>query len=105
MEEEFIGNRAAPALKYYKWHIFSYHKDKRIEGEKAIEEYKNQFPADLYIFNERLQYGLKWRKVERVPDITMEDFTDDIYVSHHNMKWTFVLPHEIPDFGPYFSMS
>jgi hypothetical protein len=45
----FIGNRTAPALEYYKWHIFSYHKDKRIAGEKAIEEYKNQYPADIYI--------------------------------------------------------
>jgi len=100
---KFIGKRTAPNLDFYKWHIFSYHKDNRIEGEKAIAEYKHQFPADLYIFNERLQYGLKCLKASTVPDILMDDFTDDIYISHHNMKWTFVLPHEIPHIGPFFS--
>ncbi|HYG38626.1 MAG TPA: DUF4275 family protein [Cytophagales bacterium] len=99
----FIGSCTAPALEYYKWHIFSYHKDKGIEGENAVEEYKNQFPTDLYIFNERLEYGLKCIKADRIPEITMDDFTDDIYVSHHNMKWTFVLTHEIPDIGPFFA--
>lgn len=34
----------------------------------------------------------------------MDDFFDDIYIAHPNMKWTYVIPHESPEMGPYFSM-
>ena len=102
-KEKFIGKRTAPNVEYYKWHIFSFHSDKNIEGEKAFVEYKEQYPCDIYIFNERLQYGLKCSKSDRIPEILMEDFCDDIYICHHNMKWTYVIPHEFPEMGPYFS--
>jgi hypothetical protein len=101
-KDKFIGQRTAPHLKNYRWHIFSYHGDK-LEGDKATKEYKRQHPTDIYIFNEGLQYGLKCKSTDKLPDIEMEDFFDDIYVCHHNMKWTYVITHESPDFGPYFS--
>jgi len=100
---KFIGKRTAPNIEDYKWHIFSFHRDKSIEGERASIEYGAQYPCDIYIFNERLQYGLKCLKSDKIPQILMEDFTDDIYVCHHNMKWTYVIPHEFPEIGPYFS--
>lgn len=100
--DRFIGKRTAPHLENYRWHIFSFHGD-ALEGDEATKEYKKQFPTDIYIFNERLQYGVKCTKSDKLPDIEMEDFFDDIYVCHHNMKWTYVITHESPDFGPYFT--
>ncbi|MFW5761507.1 MAG: DUF4275 family protein [Cyclobacteriaceae bacterium] len=34
----------------------------------------------------------------------MTECSDDIYICHHNMKWTYVITHESPDLGPYFSL-
>jgi hypothetical protein len=101
--DRFIGKRTAPHLNNYRWHIFSHHIDNRLEGDEATKEYKKQHPADVFIFNERLQYGLRCVKSDKLPDIEMEDFFDDLYICHHSMKWTFVMTHESPDFGPYFS--
>lgn len=33
-KEKYIGKRTAPNIEYYKWHIFSFHSDINIEGEK-----------------------------------------------------------------------
>src|SRR5688572_12101332 len=78
-KDNFIGKRTAPDLENYRWHIFSYHGNK-LEGKKATMEYKNQHPTDIYIFNERLQYGLKCNATDKLPNIEMEDFVDDIYI-------------------------
>lgn len=102
-KDRFIGKRTAPNVDNHWWHIFSHHKDNRLEGGEAKNAYKKQYPTDVLIFNERLQYGLKCSKSDKLPHIEMEDFNDDIYICHHNLKWTFVMTHESPDFGPYFS--
>lgn len=100
----FIGKRTAPHLDNYKWHIFSYHDDNRIEGDRAKNEYIKQYPTVIYIFNETLSFGLKCNSMDKLPDIEMRDCSDDIYICHHNMKWTYVITHESPDLGPYFSL-
>ncbi len=102
-KSKFIGNKTAPHLEYYLWHIFSFNKDYGIEGELAFEEYKKQYPTEIIIFNERQEYGIRIPNQGKIPVITMKDFTDDIYISQKNMKWTYVISHEIPSFGPYFS--
>lgn len=99
--EKFIGPRTAPYLNQYMWHIFSYGATPCLQGEAALDELKMQYPTEMFIFNEPQQYLIKcWGKV---PLLEIEDFFDDIYVCHHNMKWTYVIPHEIPDLGPYFA--
>jgi hypothetical protein len=100
--EKFIGNKKAPILENYKWHIFSYNK-KKLEGIKATEEYNNQYPSDVYIFNEKLDFGIKCKVSENLPMIKFDEHFDDIYISHYNMKWTYVITHESPFIGPYFS--
>ena len=102
-KDRFIGKRTAPYLDNHWWHIFSYNRDNRLEGDEAKNAYGKQYPTDVLIFNERLQYGLKCSKADKLPNIEMDDFNDDIYICHHNLKWTFVMTHESPDFGPYFS--
>ena len=99
--DKFIGDKSAPNLDNYLWHIFSFGATKYKVGNEALSELKKQWNADTLIFNEPQQYLIKC--TGEIPIIEMDDFTDDIYLSHHNMKWTYVIPHEIPDFGPYFS--
>lgn len=101
--DRFIGDRKAPGLEKYRWHIFSNYETGRFEGEEAKRAYEKQYPSDFFIFNERLQYGVKCSKSSQLPEIKMEGFNDDIYICHHNMKWTFVITHESPEYGPYFS--
>lgn len=101
--KKFIGKRTAPHLEIFRWHIFSFQATKSIKGTDANKEYKKQHPTDIYIFNEQLRYGLKCMKQSKLPNIEMEDFFDDIYICHHNMKWTYVITHESPALGPYFS--
>lgn len=100
-KNKFIANRNAPHLDCYLWHIFSYGSTKYIEGEEATKEYLNQYKTKVLIFNEPQQYLIECQNT--IPNIEMDDFFDDIYICHHNMKWTYVIPHEIPDIGPYFS--
>jgi len=100
-KKKFISNRSAPYLDSYLWHIFSYDSTKSIEGENATKEYLNQWRTNILIFNESQQYLIEC--INSIPKIEMEDFFDDIYISHSNMKWTYVIPHEIPGMGPYFS--
>ncbi|MGB4775530.1 MAG: DUF4275 family protein [Daejeonella sp.] len=105
-KKKFIEEKKKPHSNQYntqyKWHIFSFDTDS-IKGKQATNEYKKQHPADIYIFNEELQYGLKCAKAEQLPNILMEGFSDDIYICHHNMKWTYVIPHEAPHIGSFFS--
>ena len=98
---KFINDKIAPGLDSYLWHIFSFGSAKSIKGTDATIEYLSQPPTNVLIFNESQQFLIECSN--SIPNIAMDDFTDDIYISHHNMKWTYVLPHEIPDFGPYFS--
>ena len=100
-KSKFIANRKAPHLDAYLWHIFSFGSTKSIEGEGATKEYLNQWKTDILIFNEPQEYLIKC--VAAIPKIEMDNFFDDIYIVHSNMKWTYVIPHEIPEMGPYFS--
>ena len=100
--KKFIGTKTAPHIDDYKWHIFSFEVKACIEGEKAIQEYVKQYPCDLYIFNEDLEFGIKCLQTHILPIIDMKDYYDDIYICHHNMKWTYVITHESPFIGPYF---
>ena len=98
----FIGTDTAPNLDQYLWQIFSYNVTAHSEGPKAIDALEKQFDTDTFIFNEAQQYLIKC--LDRIPKIEMDDFNDDIYICHHNMKWTFVIPHEVHSgMGPYFS--
>ena len=100
-KEKFIANRQAPYLDAYLWHIFSYGSTKSIEGDYATREYLNQYKTKVLIFSEPQQYLIEYEK--SIPNIEMDDFFDDIYICHPNMRWTYVIPHEIPGMGPYFS--
>ena len=101
-KKKFIANRKAPYLDYYLWHIFNYGSTKSIEGQGATKEYQNQWKTNVLIFNEPQQYLIEC--INSIPKIEMDDFFDDIYISHSNMKWTYVIPHEIPEIGPFFSI-
>lgn len=100
-KEKFISNRKAPNLDKYLWHIFSFGSTKSIEGEQAYKEYLKQWKTNVLIFNEPQQYLIEC--TNSIPKIVIEDFFDDIYITHSNMKWTYVIPHESPRIGPFFS--
>lgn len=100
-KDKFVGDQTAPHLDNYLWHIFSFEATKSVNGEEALQELEKQFVAEMLIFNEPQQYLIKCSG--KIPKLEMEDFFDDIYLCHHNMKWTYVIPHEIPEIGPFFS--
>lgn len=86
--------------KRFRWHAFSYNFTASNSGPLALSEYLGQWPAPFVLFDENLKWCYKC-EAEIYPDLTALGL--DIYVSHHNMKWTMVFTHEQPDIGPFFA--
>ena len=84
-----------------KWHGFSYDIQPCVHGMKAFTEYTNQWTAPYYVFDEELNECWLCTS-ETYPDLSV--LHDDLYITHHNMKWTMVFTHEHPDLGPYFAL-
>lgn len=95
--------RSQRGYRGFKWECFlgSGHKA-RVEGAVAMTRYYNQWQAPFVAFNEAGTWGFKCTS-DAYPDLT--DLHDDIYVTHHNMKWTMAFTHEQPDIGPFFCKS
>jgi len=99
--KKFINGKYAPHLNQYLWHIFSFETTKACKGDSALQELKKQKHTKTIIFNEQRQYLIEC--FDKIPILRMDDFTDDIYLSHLKMDWTYVITHE-ESFGPYFSV-
>ncbi len=84
----------------FRWHGFSYGYQNAQGGIEALSTYRNQWPAPYFIFDEDLTW-LYGCNSDAYPDLS--SFRADIYVSHHNMKWTMVFTHEQPEIGPFFA--
>ena len=84
----------------FRWHGFTYKYEPCLSGEEARNAYHDQWAAPFVIFNEDLTWAFRC-SAERLPDFS--DLRADIYVAHHNMKWTMVFTHEQPDIGPFFA--
>lgn len=84
----------------FRWHTFSYEFYHADEGEAAIQKYLNQWRARFVVFDETGKWCLSCL-ADSYPDFT--PLRDDLYVSHHNMKWTMAFTHEQPDIGPFFA--
>jgi len=87
------------SYRIYRWHAFSYRKQPCLEGAQALEEYLAQWQAQFYVFNEALSFCALGES-ETYPDLS--GLHEDLYVTHHNMKWTMVFTHEQPHTGPFF---
>ena len=84
----------------FRWHCFSYGFHPADEGETALLRYLEQWNADFVIFDEPGTWCLSCSAVQ-YPDLT--PLRSDLYVSHHNMKWTMAFTHEQPNIGPFFA--
>lgn len=85
----------------YRWHGFSNRFEDALEGRPAKDEYFKQWTAPYVVFDEKLHCG--YRCTSRAyPDFSK--LRADIYVAHHNMKWSMVFTHEQPDIGPFFAV-
>ena len=84
----------------FKWHGFSYEHEEAIDGKSALHEYQGQWAAPYFVFDEEGIWSYKCSS-KKYPDFTV--LGADIYVVHHNMKWTMVFTHEQPHDGPYFA--
>jgi len=85
----------------YRWHGFSYRIQPCMEGSQALEEYLNQGQSSFYIFNEELTFCVLCQS-QAYPDLS--ELHEDLYITHHNMKWTMAFTHEQPYCGPYFAL-
>lgn len=84
----------------FRWHGFSWDHEAALEGDSALKTYLAQWSAPYVIFDEEGNWSYGCRS-ERYPDFT--HFGADIYVAHHNMKWTMAFTHEQPHIGPFFA--
>ena len=84
----------------FRWHGFSYEFETSIWGAEALDMYLAQWQADYVLFDEDLRCCYRC-DAQRYPDLTTLGL--DIYVAHHNMKWTMVFTHEQPEIGPFFA--
>ena len=92
------------------WHVFSYGNVHSTEGLKAINKFNTQYFKELTVFSSNSQLnGLKcitrnnkfldYKTLQNVLVNTPQ--LGDLYINHHNLKWTFVITHE-NEFGPYY---
>ena len=73
-----------------KWHGFSSGYEAAIEGDKALTRYTSNWMANYFIFDEEETWCFQCSS-DSYPDLT--SLSADIYISHHNMKWTMVFTH------------
>jgi hypothetical protein len=92
--------KGTPIYQGFRWHGFSFGIEPAKAGEAALSAYQAQWAAPFYIFDEKLEHCLK---CEGQPFPNLSDLRADLYVVHHNMKWTMVFTHEEPDLGPFFT--
>lgn len=85
----------------YRWHGFNLGLQPSVKGEDALKAYLSQWPAPYVIFDERGDWTYACTS-SAYPDFA--PLGGDIYVAHHNMKWTMAFTHEQPEIGPFFSM-
>ncbi len=86
--------------KRFRWHGFSFEFQKAITGAAALNAYRSQWAAPYVLFDEEGHWSYDCTS-GNYPDFT--SFAADIYVAHHNMKWTMAFTHEQPDIGPFFA--
>ncbi len=86
----------------FRWHAFSYEFESSIWGPEALEKYLTQWLAAFVLFDEDLNCCYRC-EAQRYPDLTSLGW--DIYVAHHNMKWTMAFTHEQPEIGPFFTVN
>lgn len=84
----------------FKWHGFSHGYEAATEGEQALRAYQSQWSASYVIFDEDESWALACAS-QAYPDLSA--LGADLYVAHHNMKWTMVFTHEQPQDGPFFA--
>ncbi len=85
----------------FRWHGFSCGFQDAVAGSDALTAYKNMWPAPYIVFDEEDTWAYACTS-DSYPDLTPQ--RADIYVAHHNMKWTMVFTHEQPDIGPYLAL-
>ena len=105
----------------YDWHAFSYGFFPHLLGVKAIQEYQSLTTKKISIvFASKAAsvddvFGYILEPSQKPPYDFLRNFLyqwprlTDMYISHENFSWTFVLTHEDFEkdamFGPYFARS
>ena len=84
----------------YRWHAFSFHRNPCLNGVAALSAYRSQWSAPFYVFDETLSFCALC-EAKSYPDLSA--LRRDIYVTHHNLKWTMAFTHEQPDLGPFYA--
>jgi hypothetical protein len=84
------------------WDYFSMRDSENcVVGPKALELYQKQWPAEYVVVGEAEGYGYRCTGAY----VDFSNLLGDIYVSHHNMKWTMIFTHEQEwdsRLGPFF---
>jgi hypothetical protein len=94
------------------WHTFSFDHYSHSSKECAIKKFEHSYLKEFIIFSNNKYNALKctsWSPLQLTFNEIQENISRspnllDIYISHMNFNWTFVIPHE-RDFGPYYAKS
>ena len=87
----------------FHWHGFSNGFEKYIEGEEAFAALKDQWPVTMVLFDEAVSFCYEIAATSKFEQLIEICRFGDLYLSHHNMKWTIAFTHEDGWYGPYFS--
>jgi hypothetical protein len=88
----------------YLWHLFSYKKKERLEGEKAEDAFNNERKNKCYVFFQHSDFALLLENASTFhTDDLIDEIGTDMYIVDKQFRWTFVLTHETGWIGPFFS--
>ncbi len=104
----FNGHKLSSSKREYNWHVFSYnYVTDYLTGEQADDKYCSLYVKDFVVIGSE-KVGLKCSS-DHLPELNrlkkyIKDSNEifDLYITHKNFNWTYVISHE-DDFGPYYA--
>jgi len=84
----------------FKWHIFSYEKQKCLLEEEARKAFDTVSKDEFFVMYQHLSHIIQYSKANKVVAADF-DSQQDIYIFNKSFTWTYVHTHESMC-GPYF---
>ena len=105
---KFNGHKLSSSKREHNWHVFSYnYVADYLTGKQADDKYCSLYAKDFVVIGSE-KVGLKCSS-DHLPElIRLKEYIKnsneifDLYITHKNFNWTYVITHE-DDLGPYYA--